>query len=350
MADPLLPDDTDSVPRYESLYAFGSGFVLSDEMGAGAADDWERRRDAPTALRIAIGEDGEATAAPAQHYAVRLAALHGLAPRSPALLSQASAVAAAAAVPDASRDFIAVPLDEDDGYGDGNGPGSSAAEAAGRRKSAPAALQPVDRGGEDAPSRRVAMNSEGTPPWWPEGASKTLSRMRSPLLRLHQEIVDFCRFTEPTAAEAAARAAAVARVRAVVTSIWPGAQLAVFGSFATGLYLPTSDIDAVILDSRCGDPGNGLRALALALARRGAARKMALIAKARIPIVKFEETASGFLFDISFDVANGPAAAEWMREQMAALPPLRPLSLVLKAFLQQRCALGARLCMRMLLT
>ena len=62
-----------------------------------------------------------------------------------------------------------------------------------------------------------------------------------------------------------------------------------------------------------------------------------LIAKARIPIVKFEEADSGFAFDVSFDVANGPAAAEWMREQMAALPPLRPLSLVLKAFLQQRC-------------
>jgi non-canonical poly(A) RNA polymerase PAPD5/7 len=241
-------------------------------------------------------------------------------------------------VPNASRDFIAVPLDEDDGYGEGgNGPGT-AADLAARRKSAPAALQPADGAGDDAPSRRVAMKAEGTPPWWPHGASKTLARMRSPLLRLHQEIVDFCRFTEPTAAEAAARAAAVARVRAVVTSIWPGAQLAVFGSFATGLYLPTSDIDAVILDSRCGDPGNGLRALALALARRGAARKIALIAKARIPIVKFEETTSGFLFDISFDVANGPAAAEWMREQMAALPPLRPLSLVLKAFLQQRCA------------
>ena len=245
-------------------------------------------------------------------------------------------------MPDASRDFIAVPLDDDDGYGEGNGPGA-AADAAARRKSAPAALQPVAGGAEEAPLRRVAMNAEGTPPWWPQGASKTLSRMRSPLLRLHQEIVDFCRFTEPTAAEAAARAAAVARVRAVVTSIWPGAQLAVFGSFATGLYLPTSDIDAVILDSRCGDPGNGLRALALALARRGAARKIALIAKARIPIVKFEESASGFLFDISFDVANGPAAAEWMREQMAALPPLRPLSLVLKAFLQQRCVLSGML-------
>ncbi len=137
-------------------------------------------------------------------------------------------------------------------------------------------------------------------------------------------------------AEATARAEAVARVRAAVVSIWPSATLEVFGSFATGLYLPTSDIDAVILASGCAAPADGLRALALALARRGVGRKIALIAKARIPIVKFEEVESGFPFDLSFDVANGPAAAEWMRAQMAALPPLRPLSLVLKSFLQQR--------------
>lgn len=174
------------------------------------------------------------------------------------------------------------------------------------------------------------------PPWWPTGAAKLLGKLRSPLLRLHSEIVDFCRFAEPTAGEASSRAAAVQRVRDVVTSIWPGARLEVFGSFATGLYLPTSDIDAVILDSACAAPAEGLRALALALTRRGLGAKVALIAKARIPIVKFEEAASGFAFDVSFDVANGPAAAAWMRAQMAALPPLRPLSLVLKAFLQQR--------------
>ena len=150
------------------------------------------------------------------------------------------------------------------------------------------------------------------------------------------EIVDFCRFTEPTAAEAATRLAAVERVRAVVVAIWPGARLEVFGSCATGLYLPTSDVDAVILDSGCSSPGDGLRALALAVTRRGVGQRVALIAKARIPIIKFSEATSGLAFDISFDVANGPAAASWMRAAMGALPPLRPLTLVLKAFLQQR--------------
>ena len=207
-----------------------------------------------------------------------------------------------------------------------------------------------------APPRRTRLRPDAAPPWWPLDGAAQLNRLRSPLLRLHQgaavsappaapqrhpsptstEIVDFCRFTEPTAAEAAARTDAVGLIRDVVVSIWPTARLDVFGSFATGLYLPTSDIDAVILDSGCSAPGEGLKALATALARKGAATKVALISKARIPIVKFEAVPSGFAFDVSFDVANGPAAAAWMRDQMASLPPLRPLTLVLKAFLQQR--------------
>lgn len=31
-----------------------------------------------------------------------------------------------------------------------------------------------------------------------------------------------------------------------------------------------------------------------------------VIAKARVPIVKFEEAESGYNFDVSFDLANGP--------------------------------------------
>lgn len=31
-----------------------------------------------------------------------------------------------------------------------------------------------------------------------------------------------------------------------------------------------------------------------------------VISKAKVPIIKFEEAESGYNFDISFDVANGP--------------------------------------------
>ena len=174
------------------------------------------------------------------------------------------------------------------------------------------------------------------PRWCPPGTAARLARVRSPLIRLHHEIVDFCRYLEPTAEESSARTAAVERVRGAVLSIWPGARFEVHGSFATGMYLPNSDIDAVILGSGCKSPATCLKALALSLSRKGMARKIQLIAKARVPIVKFEERPSGFQFDVSFDVANGPASAEIVRANMRRFPALRPLTTVLKAFLQQR--------------
>ena len=44
------------------------------------------------------------------------------------------------------------------------------------------------------------------------------------------------------------------------------------GALLAGLYLPTSDLDLVILDSGCTDIVSGLRALANCLVRKGLAK------------------------------------------------------------------------------
>lgn len=174
----------------------------------------------------------------------------------------------------------------------------------------------------------------GTIPSWIRGSSRGLPR--SPLLRLHQEIVEFCSLLAPTDEEREMRAAAVGRVQGVVKSIWSSSQVHVFGSYATGLYLPSSDIDMVVLGSEVVSPQRALKALAKALVNRGIARNLQVIGQARVPIVKFVEKESAVAFDISFNVANGPDAAEVIKEAMKKMPPLRPLCLVLKLFLQQR--------------
>jgi non-canonical poly(A) RNA polymerase PAPD5/7 len=61
-----------------------------------------------------------------------------------------------------------------------------------------------------------------------------------------------------------------------------------------------------------------------------------VIAKARVPIIKFVEKKSNIAFDLSFDMENGPKAAEFIQDAVSKLPPLRPLCLILKVFLQQR--------------
>ncbi|CAI5496527.1 unnamed protein product [Closterium sp. Naga37s-1] len=321
-------------------------------------------------------------------------------------------------------------------------------------------------------SGRPAPAADPAAPWsvgHPEG------HPRSPFLRLHQEIAEFCRFVEASEQEKQARAEAVGRVTAVIHSIWAHCHVEVFGSYATGVYLPTSDVD------RCGYVQRALRALAMfvpvlqthsasallppitpslpslfqmvvlhsgygsaALGLSGRAEgtestgegaggeeggsqheglwanamfhssfrracyclkfishssaphlvhvatidfllsllsllssipslhicpplqvigqaiikfacrssnipfphssplpvrlfpPLQVIGQARVPIIKFLEIESGVSFDISFDTSNGPETAKFIRKSMKAMPALRPISLVLKLFLQQR--------------
>ena len=52
---------------------------------------------------------------------------------------------------------------------------------------------------------------------------------------------------------------------------------------------------------------------------------MQVISKAKVPIIKFEAAESGLNVDISFDVPNGPQAAELVKEVIGVWPMLRPL-------------------------
>ncbi|KAL8528197.1 hypothetical protein ACS0TY_005852 [Phlomoides rotata] len=99
---------------------------------------------------------------------------------------------------------------------------------------------------------------------------------------------------------------------------------------------PAISMYVVILGSNVKSPQMGLYALSKALSQRGIAKKIQVIAKARVPIIKFVEKKSGVAFDLSFDVNNGPKAAEFITDAVTKWPPLKPLCLILKVFLQQR--------------
>ncbi|KAK9674452.1 hypothetical protein RND81_12G233500 [Saponaria officinalis] len=206
-----------------------------------------------------------------------------------------------------------------------------------------------------------------------QGWFRSDCRFKSPMLQLHKEILDFCDFLSPTPEEGRSRDAAIQRVSDVIKYIWPSCRVEVFGSYRTGLYLPSSDIDVVILESNIRSPQIGLQALSRALSQKGIAKKIQghqehqkvevvfslvclycwilpnlsrhpfikyclvyVIGKARVPIIKFVEKVTDVAFDLSFDVDNGPKAAEYIKDVVSSLPPLRPLCLILKVFLQQR--------------
>jgi non-canonical poly(A) RNA polymerase PAPD5/7 len=159
----------------------------------------------------------------------------------------------------------------------------------------------------------------------------------------------------------------------------PLPRIEVFGSQATGLFLPSSDIDCVVIttpkptpptadpprdprrrnDSQSHDEKqqqreqhkveeelsytlpkskSPLQRFAQAIrdewGNDEALTYLETIENTRIPLVKFRY--EGIQVDVCFDQYTGPPAAKLMKEYLQEMPPLRPLTFVLKYFLAAR--------------
>ena len=220
-----------------------------------------------------------------------------------------------------------------------------------------------------------------------------------PLIRLHNEIVSFTNLMSPTPQELELRTKMVDRVTQLAQRIFGGkdkVQVLPFGSQVTGLCLPGSDIDFVIrfTDSNTSNGGDGdkkkkgkssseddeeeedytssgnpLHRFAdavrdefgirsdqqneeAAMRAAEAARNenntttseeeeehlsyLEVIEQTRVPLVKFTVAPYNIDIDVCFDQPNGPESAELMHRFMESMPPLRPLTFVLKYFLASR--------------
>lgn len=153
--------------------------------------------------------------------------------------------------------------------------------------------------------------------------------------RLHTEIEQFYAHMIPTATEHALRVRVVSRIERVVLSMWPDAHVEVFGSFRTGLYLPTSDIDLVVIGLWDKLP---LRTLETELLATGIAEpcSVRVLDKASVPIIKLTDRESQVKVDISFNMESGVRSAELIKDYKRKYPVLSKLVLVLKQFLLQR--------------
>ncbi|GJQ12442.1 hypothetical protein GpartN1_g4310.t1 [Galdieria partita] len=169
---------------------------------------------------------------------------------------------------------------------------------------------------------------------------ETKERIKSaehPIIALHYEILELESFVSSTREETKQRKQLIERVTEIIQQIWPKSTVQVFGSFATNLYLPTSDIDLCIL----GSPENGskreLHLLADTLRRHtDKMRRVMAIDKARVPIIKVTDRETGIQCDISFGRTNGIENVKYIQKYLKSYPCLRPLMMTIKCFLYQR--------------
>ncbi|PWW79330.1 hypothetical protein C7212DRAFT_360768 [Tuber magnatum] len=180
-------------------------------------------------------------------------------------------------------------------------------------------------------------------PWTKMGSDH--SRSLSMSNWLHNEILDFIAYIQPRAYEHAVRRELVHRIRAVVTNLWPDTDLRVFGSFAAELYLPTSDIDLVVISTSFAKMGiprysekNALYKLRQALLSSNTTKtgSLAVIANAKVPIIKFVDRETNIHVDISFENSSGLVANETFIKWKTRYPAMPILLTVIKQFLAMR--------------
>ncbi|CAG5852323.1 unnamed protein product [Menidia menidia] len=159
---------------------------------------------------------------------------------------------------------------------------------------------------------------------------------------LHEEIKDFYAYISPRPEEEKMRLEVVDRIKGVIYGLWPSAEcclrhvigatsgliappdfdpahraasfkVQVFGSFSTGLYLPTSDIDLVVFGKWETLP---LWTLEEALRKRNVAdeNSIKVLDKATVPIIKLTDSFTEVKVDISFNVKSGVKAARLIKE------------------------------------
>ncbi|KAF0521905.1 putative Non-canonical polyA RNA polymerase PAPD5/7 [Gigaspora margarita] len=150
--------------------------------------------------------------------------------------------------------------------------------------------------------------------------------------RLHYEIIELVNYLIPTDVERLLRAFVIKRIELVIKEHIQNAEIMVFGSVNTGLYLPTSDIDISCFVH--AEPKSAMFTIAkLFETLKICASKPTMVTTARIPVIKFQEYYTKFNVDICINQMSGYYSAVAIRRYMERWPSLGSLVIVAKCFL-----------------
>ena len=109
----------------------------------------------------------------------------------------------------------------------------------------------------------------------------------------------------------------------------------VFGSVATGLNLPSSDIDLLIYNPEVKEITQ-LNRISNHLYKSGICKSIETLKHTKVPLIKLDDKNTNINLDISFNRTNGVYCVKLVKYLQKKFPELRPLILVLKAFLKSR--------------
>lgn len=237
-----------------------------------------------------------------------------------------------------AEDFIAFDFDGEEATGgntalDSYGGSEAEAETSTIGKSRKRKAEERIDDGRSKKEREMARSRRT--PW---SADVDWSRCRNGAEALHRELMAFDAWLAPTHAEHETRCMVIEMIRRAIKSQWHDADVHPFGSQETQLYLPQGDLDLVVVSPTMENSRRegALRTMAACLRRHNLATNVQVIARAKVPIIKFVTTYARLKVDISINQTNGLAAAKYVNSWLRKWPHIRPIIMVIKHLLMQR--------------
>ncbi|KAG9242186.1 hypothetical protein BJ878DRAFT_426466 [Calycina marina] len=165
---------------------------------------------------------------------------------------------------------------------------------------------------------------------------------------LHKEIYDFYEYVHPRRFEDFIRGKLVEDLRTRVQNVYHQFQpdVLTFGSYPAGLYLPTADMDVVVVSrsfmqggpKEIGHSQGSVRKFARFLDNEGVVMpgSMDMILHAKVPLVKYVDRLTGLKVDISFENDTGLIANKTFQDWKSKHPAMPLLVTLMKHFLAMR--------------
>ncbi|OTB09650.1 hypothetical protein M426DRAFT_6913 [Hypoxylon sp. CI-4A] len=201
-------------------------------------------------------------------------------------------------------------------------------------------------------SKKMATSGGILPIWQPRDGDNPcpwveIDHSATPSMgtRLHKEVMDFYLWVRPRDFEVHVRNVMIKNLRKLIKKKWPDADIYPFGSFMSGLYLPTADMDVAICSSnfiKTGypkyDKSRSLWQLKshLLVYRVACRNEVDVISKAKVPLVKYTDEETRLKVDISFEKMDGHNAVQTFLDWKKKYPAMPILVAVIKHFLLMR--------------
>jgi non-canonical poly(A) RNA polymerase PAPD5/7 len=164
-----------------------------------------------------------------------------------------------------------------------------------------------------------------------------------PALRLHQECMDFVEWVRPNADELRARRFVISQMKSSIAALFPGFRVKVYGSMKSGLMLPSSDIDLMVLpptnEKYVLTPEQGLlilRVIEREIRTLSIAAECRLADTARVPVLKFCHVLTRIDVDITVNTLKAFQNTKRCRGLLSQYAAAAPLTIIIKFFLRQR--------------